>query len=245
MVERYFARRSKRALSGGAWAAVLVVVALAGVASVLVIENAGTVSQPSSTTTVSTMSSTSAASASSTSVNSPANGLELSLALNTSSISYSTGHGIAATVVETNTLATPNNVSAASDWPMANLSVGPCGTLNYPVGLAVVKGYYAAGNISSAKALQIYRPGVTACPMVLASISSFEFQPSSDNATIFGSCQPAGGGCVSEIVNVTVSASDYWNGSAFTSFICGRYTVVAGDEWGGIAILHFTVGCGG
>lgn len=243
MVERYFARRSRRALSAAAWAAVLIVVALAGVASVFVIENGAGVSGPSSTTILSTMSSTSSASALSTSVSSPGNNLELSVVLNTSSIGHSTGKGIATTVVETNRLTTPNNVSAAADWPMGNLAVGPCGHLNYPVGISVVQGNYDAGNVSSAKALQIYQPVAIACPMVLAGITSFEFQPSSDNATILGSCQPRGGGCLSEIVSATVSASGFWNGSMFTSFACGRYTVVAGDEWGGIAILHFTVGC--
>jgi len=182
------------------------------------------------------------ATASTTSVNSPEKGLELSLALNASSLP--TGKGIAATAVEMNTLATPNNVSAAADWPVGNLAVGPCGPLNYPVGIAVLRGNYAAGNVSSAKALQIYHPGVAACPMVLAGITSFEFQPSSDNATIFGGCQP-GGACLSEIVDSTVSVNGYWNGGAFTSFPCGFYTVVAGDEWGGIAMIHFSVGCSG
>jgi hypothetical protein len=78
--------------------------------------------------------------------------------------------------------------------------------------------------------------------MILADIGSFEFQASSDNATIFGGCQPAGGGgCLSEIINSTVSFNGYWNGSTFTSLPSGVYTVVAADEWGGIAVLHFIV----
>jgi hypothetical protein len=125
---------------------------------------------------------------------------------------------------------------------MQGLAVGACGSLNYPVGLAVLRGNYDVANFSSAKALQIYRPGISACPMILAGIGSFGFQASSDNATIFGGCQAAGGGgCITETINSTVSFNGYWSGSGFKSFSNGVYTVVAGDEWGGIAILHFTV----
>ena len=141
----------------------------------------------------------------------------------------------------TNTLTTSNNVTAAAAWPIPGLAVGPCGPLNYPVGVAVLQGNYNAGNVSSGKTLEIYRPGVVACPMVLVKIGGFEFQPSSDNATLEATCQQGGGGCMTEIVNATVSFDGYWNGSAFTSFPSGVYTVVAGDEWGGVAIVHFTV----
>lgn len=76
--------------------------------------------------------------------------------------------------------------------------------------------------------------------MVLAGIDTFVFQASSDNATIFGSCQSSGG-CLTESVDASIAANGYWSGDSFTSFPSGVYTVVAGDEWGGIAILHFTV----
>jgi hypothetical protein len=214
---------------------VLVVVALAGAASVFVIENGsgGALQTPSSTHTTASFTT-------STGAKSPAGGLELSLTLNTTDVS--SGQGIAATVDEANSGTAPINVSASSNWPIQGLAIGPCGSLNYPVGLSVFRGNYDAANVSSAKALQIYRTGISACPMILAGIGSFEFQASSDNATIFGGCQPASGGCLSETINSTVSFNGYWNGSALTSFPSGVYTVVAGDEWGGIAILHFTVG---
>ena len=47
------------------------------------------------------------------------------------------------------------------------------------------KGNYTAANISSATPLQIYEPGIYHCPMILADISSYVFQPLSDNAAIF------------------------------------------------------------
>jgi hypothetical protein len=211
---------------------VLVLVALAGAASVFVIESGSGALQTSSTHGVSTFTT-------STGVKSPASGLELSLTLNITDIS--SGQAVAATVDEANSGTAPINVSASADWPIQGLAVGPCGSSNYPVGLAVLRGNYDVANVSSAKALQIYRSGISACPMILAGIGSFEFQALSDNATIFGGCQPAGGGCLSEIINITISFNSYWNGSALASFPSGVYTIVAGDEWGGIAILHFTV----
>jgi hypothetical protein len=261
MIARYSARRP--ALATAAWAAVLVVVALAGVASVLVIKNGGGVSQPSSTgvtsststasstsmtstsTSISSMStltistSTSTAWVSSTSSKSPANGLELSLGTNGSSISA--GQGITATVVEMNTLTTPNNVSAAADWPVSDLVAGPCGHMNEPVGIALLSGSYDAGNVSAGTALQVYQPGVTMCPMILVEISGYVFQPLSDNASVLGSCES--GPCFNETISASVSASGYWTGTGntFTNFPAGVYTVVAGDEWGGLAIVHFTV----
>ena len=243
-------KRSRRALGTASVAAVILVVAIVGVASILVIGTGVGVSQASGTSSVSStsmVSSTSTASSTgastSTSVASPASGLELTLALNGTSIS--TGEEITATATDVNTMTTANNVSAAKEWPIGNLAVGPCGPLNTPVGIAVLSGYYDAANVTSGKALQIYNPGIYACPAILAGIDGFLFQPSSDNATVYGSCGSAA--CFNETASATVSLTGYWTGgpSTFTSFPSGVYTAVAGDEWGGLAILHFTVAAGG
>jgi len=208
------------------------VVILAGAAAVFLIESGVGGTQSSKTYTVSS-------SATSMNAQSPEGGLELSLTLNATDLSA--GRGVAITVGEANLGTAPINVSASKDWPLQGLAVGACGALNYPVGVAVLSGNYAVSNVSSGMALQIYQPGVSSCPMILAGIGSFVFQASSDNATIFGSCQQGGGGCLSETVNATVSVRGYWGGDAFKSFPSGIYSVVAGDEWGGIVILHFAV----
>lgn len=240
---RHPSGRSRSALGAAAWASILVVVAVAAVASVLVLGNVGS-SQTSSTSSASittSMPTTTATSAGSTSTSakSPATGLELSLSLNGSSVSD--GGDINATVVEVNTLTTTDNVSASRDWPIGSLAVGPCGQLNSPVGIAVLSGNYDAANVSSGVALQIYNPAVYACPVVLSGIDGFLFQPSSDNATVYGSC--GSGACFNETASATLSVTGYWTGgpSTFTNFPSGVYTVVAGDEWGGLAILHFMV----
>jgi hypothetical protein len=224
------ARPRKHCAGAAAWAAVLVVFVLAGAASVFIIEEGVGGTQASGTYTVS-------ASATSTNAESPGSGLELSLTLNTTDV-YA-GHGVAATVDEMNAIATPKNVSAAAQWPIPGLAVGPCGALNYPIGIAVLKGNYNLSNVSSSSALQIYNPGPTSCPEILTGIDSYLFQASSDDATVFGSCQPAP--CFNETVNAVVAVRDYWTGSTARSFTSGVYTVVAGDEWGGVAILHFAV----
>jgi hypothetical protein len=226
----------RTATSSATGVAVLVVVAIV-VASTVLLVATGVVGPPP--TSMST--STATFSATSIGAQSSNNGLELTLTLNSSKIS--TGQGIAATVEETNTMTTPDNVSAAADWPVGDLAIGPCGSLNTPVGIAVLSGNYDLSNVSSSSALQIYEPGAYACPMILSGISSYVFQASSDNATVFGSCQPSA--CLNETVSATVSVSGYWNGNSFTSFPSGVYTVVAGDEWGGIAILHFEVTASG
>jgi hypothetical protein len=228
---------SRSALGAAAWASILVVVAVAAVASVLVLGNVGSI-QTSSTSSVLIATSTSAASTS-TSAKSPAAGLELSLSLNASAIAK--GEGINATVVEVNTMTAVDNVSAADDWPVADLATGPCGHLNSPVGIEVLSGNYDAANVTSGTALQVYNPGLTMCPVMLSGITGYVFQPGSDNSTVYGGCGP--GACFNETATATLSITGYWsaNASASGSFPSGVYTVVAGDEWGGLAILHFTV----
>src|SRR2546428_12221536 len=90
-------------------------------------------------------------------------GLALTLLLNSTRIRP--GQGISITVQETNTLSTVNNVSASTHWPLSGLSVGPCGPLNFPVGGAIIQGYYDSSSVSSGRPLGLYQPGAYYCPM--------------------------------------------------------------------------------
>lgn len=228
--------RARKGLGATGWAAILAVIVAFGVASVFLVETGGGVQRTTRTSVTSSYSTSTGGNPSSL------NGLRLSLVLNGSEIA--SGQGIAATVDDVNTMTTPLNMSAAANWPVGDLAVGPCGTLNYPVGIAVLRGDYDLSNVSSANALQIYQPGAYPCPAILSGIRGYVFQPSSDNTTIFGTCEP-GGACFSERVDTTVAFKGYWSGGAFASFPTGVYTVVAGDEWGDISILHFVVMAGG
>jgi hypothetical protein len=164
-------------------------------------------------------------------------GLNLSMALNTTLLQ--SGQGIDITITETNTLNTTITVNASDQWQLSSLSLGPCGTYNYPMGLAIFKGYYTSSNISTGDSLELYH-GI-ACPMFLLLITSYTFQPLSDMASVnnpyssFNLTMASG-----------ITASGYWIGNLqgqieFSNFTPGIYTVAGGDEWGQLVLLHFVV----
>ena len=164
-------------------------------------------------------------------------GLNLSLSLGSTLIS--TGQAVSVGIDEWNTLPTENVVPSASNWPLPDLTLGPCMTLNFPIGIEIVRGFYTSSNISSAQPLRLSEPGVYMCPAIFL-VSSFAFEPNSDVAGVVGSCSSEP--CTTENVSVTQDFAGYWTAaSTFSSFTLGEYTVVGGDEWGALAILHFAV----
>jgi hypothetical protein len=164
------------------------------------------------------------------------NSLNLTLSLNASSISQ--GQSIGVTIDESNLLNTASTVNSSSNWPLF-LSLGPCGHGNYPIGLAIFDGYYTSSNISAADSLELYQPGVRACPMFMLLITSYTFQPLSDIASVNS---PNPGFNLS--MNSDLTANGYWSGTSAENFVVfppGIYTIVGGDEWGQLVILHFDV----
>ncbi len=168
------------------------------------------------------------------------NGLSLTVA--TSAGSYRSGDRISVSINEKNTLAWVNNMPASSAWVIKGLNDGPCGTLNYPFGIAVLQGDFSLDSIASATPLVLYDPNaINSCPMILAGITAYNFQPSSDMAAISTSfnSQP-----VTMEMSSSLEVSGNWTGApnaVFTAFTPGVYTLVGGDEWGNVAILHFIV----
>lgn len=77
----------------------------------------------------------------------------------------------------------------------------------------------------------------------MAGITAYDFQPSSNIASIYGSCDP--NPCLADVkMNSEVEVKGYWTGSSnatYSDFNPGVYTVVGGDEWGALTILYFTV----
>jgi hypothetical protein len=166
-------------------------------------------------------------------------GLLLSLLLYPTTVQP--GQGISVMIDEQNTLATQNNVTASNSWPLEELSLGPCGTLNYPMGIAIFQGNYTSSNVSSATPLQLYQPGIYFCPTILAQISEYAFQPSSDIASVLSDSNPP---FTDFKISSEITVTGYWsNGQEPTlgNFTPGVYTVVGGDEWGTLAVLHFVV----
>ncbi len=168
------------------------------------------------------------------------NGLSLSLSLNSTTLQP--GQEISVLIDEQNTLTTVNNVSASNGWPLKGLSLGPCGTVNYPIGVAIFQGYYTSSNVSSATPLQLYKPGIYHCPMILSYISGYVFQPSSDIAGVLSDSDPTPQ--LTNKMTSEITVTGYWlNGQEATlsNFTPGVYTVVGEDEWGALAVLHFVV----
>jgi hypothetical protein len=167
-------------------------------------------------------------------------GLNLSIAVNTTLLQ--SGQGIEITINETNTLDALNTVSATTGWQSTpQLSLGPCGVGDYPMGLAICQGYYTPSSISSAEPLYIYAPGTFACPMLIRLITSYTFQPLSNMASI----SPPSNSFFMPM-NSSFAANGYWTGNLkgqteFSNFSPGIYTVVGGDEWGQLVLLHFVV----
>ncbi len=171
------------------------------------------------------------------------NGLELTLSLD--SKTYQSGQQVGIDIDEKNTLSKTNTVTSSAKWPINGLGVGPCGPLNYPFGIAIFKGSYTAANVSSATPLQIYQPGIYMCPMILTDISSYVFEPLSDNAAVFQMSESTAVFTIAMDTEFEPAPMGYWVsnnvGAAFTNFEPGVYTVVAGDEWGALVLVHFTV----
>lgn len=111
----------------------------------------------------------------------------LSLSLSLNSTILQPGQEIVVTIDEQNTLTAVNYVLASDNWLLKGLSLGPCGTLNYPVGVAIFQGYYTSSDILSGMPLQLYKPGIYSCPVILADIKACAFQPTSDIAGVFES----------------------------------------------------------
>ena len=162
-------------------------------------------------------------------------GLILGLSWNASTISQ--GQSISLAIGERNSLQVQNNVSAAGNWPLAGLALGPCGTLNYPFGFEILPGYYSetSPGLGAAKGLQLYAPGTYACPAIFE-VGYYLFNAASDMASL-GGCGP----CAAADMNSTATIRGYWNGGSFGLLPTGIYTVVVGDEWGASLFGYFVV----
>ena len=177
-------------------------------------------------------------------------GVRLDLLVNSTSLTL--GDGIAIGMSLHNLRSSPNNVSTSANWKF-QWNLGPCGNPNSPMSFAIFRGYYISDNVSAGKPLELYPPisgPFFGCgPGVL--IHSFIFDPSGDNASVWGSCSP------NPCFKWQMSSLDEFSGSwtletpprptsfgtlgTFSPFSVGTYTVAGSDEWSDLAVLHFTV----
>lgn len=167
--------------------------------------------------------------------------------------SVSPDYAIEANISEFNTLTTYNFVSAVQSWPNANLSLGPCGTFEFPFGILLYQGHYTDQNISSGTPLTIYTPNANTtsaprpedCP-AKPEVFSYDFAPQSNNAVV-NLTWAADTTATMYSMSDSVSVVGYWSGSTgssaveFHSLSPGVYTVLAGDEWGNMVLEYITI----
>ena len=173
----------------------------------------------------------------------PALGIELSLAMNATTIASGQAIGIWATVA--NVLPSPNNVSQASNWPLPASELRPPISCPPSEGIysQVFRGYYTTSNISSGGTpLQILPPKllciVWTAPYILQPLGFFVHQPLGQEYSAALSFYYAPEGTFPSSFNNTPPGSLV---SSTLPFPSGVYTVAGDDEWGQLVILHFTV----
>ena len=209
--------------------------AITGTALVLIILAAGctSITQPTSSTSTYDNKINTASSAS-------ANGLSLSLSLDTTT--YRPGQEISIVLDVKNTWPETNHVPISNNWPYSDLASGQC-DLGAPYGIAIFQGDYTSSNLSTATTLALWDYSlVVPCPIEIP-VNYYVFEPLSDIATAFSS--EASFPNFTEATNFELTETGYWTGTRPNvtkhNFTPGVYTVVAGDEWGAMLVLHFTV----
>jgi len=170
-------------------------------------------------------------------VENPTLGLRLIVSLNASTVPIGGAVNYSASVY--NTRPSMNNVSYASNWAIPDLIETATGPTDSPIAYAVMPGYYVSSNISKAPSIDY---GIC-CTTVQGGLTVYSFQPTSDVASVFGSCSHDP--CFTRSVSTWRLLSEYPTGVGaavhWVSFTAGVYTVVAEDEWGDIALASFTV----
>lgn len=228
-------------------AAVSVIIVLAAGVTLLELDSSVTTSSPSS----GAQSSTSTAVTSLTTSTNVSGTSKLSLRLRINSTTLTVGQNLSVSISDFNSADTSENVSVAAKWPISNLTLYACGTLDFPFGVAIIKGNYDEGNLSSGATLQVVEGGPQSCQSG-PNFTNYYFEPNSDKATLSGGCVSSSSCEQPFYMSQTIVISGYWTGgvpvpmeptapSILHPLQPGEYTVVGGDEWGEVAILHFVV----
>ena len=186
-------------------------------------------------------------------------GLALSLSINSTNVQSGQSINISLSVI--NGQPTVDNVSAASNWKVAELKNESIS--NYALGFGnfitsenfiIFQGYYTLANVSSAQdpllLFQPLRSGGLVENNLYSNFSFFDFQPSSSIINITNA-YPANY-IEDNKTTYSVAASTSVAGS-YSNIFCPHctgpptpfrpsvYTLVAGDEWGQLDILHFVL----
>ena len=159
--------------------------------------------------------------------------LRLDLSVNSDMIKSRQAIGIDISLRDT--LSKPITIPVANDWPINGLSVSECSDY-YPLGIAILEGYYTEQNVTAATPLSLYlNSGCSIGPI----IKSYTFQPTSSKT--IPECDSVSSCPELVFTKSQLSYSGYDDYPIIHPFNVGNYTVVGGDEWGHIAIQYFTV----
>ena len=171
---------------------------------------------------------------------------ELSIGVHLNATSLSWGQTLSVHIWENNTLPEQNNVTVENRWAISGLQVWTCSP-SWPMNLGVMRGHYAAGNVSEGQQLQLL--DFLTCPIStsLIKVRSFLFEPYStvtSETTNFG------------VYSVPLRETVLVSGLEMTLAVCGvpsascpseysgQYTVVVGDEWGHLVFAYFSLSTG-
>jgi hypothetical protein len=69
------------------------------------------------------------------------------------------GQQVSVTIDERNPESANKTEGVANKWALNNLTLGNCGTLNFPFGMAFYQGDYNANNLPTGAQLKFYPPG--------------------------------------------------------------------------------------
>jgi hypothetical protein len=142
---------------------------------------------------------------------------------------YQSGQQISIVVDETNIRSKTNKVTASDKWPIDGLTVGQCGTYNYPFGIAILRGEETVKYISTATPLILYNPNIViqGCVPDILNVNAYNYKPLSDIATLDGEVIK---GSATFNTSAEIPISGYWAGSPNAvqqNFEPGVYTIVA------------------
>ena len=176
-----------------------------------------------------------------------ANGLSLSLSLDSNT--YQSGQGVTITVDEMNTLSKTNNVSISDQWPSGEstgllINMVLCNAEVSPFRIAIFQGEYTSSDFKTAAPLILSDPKATRLCTMFVPPTAYAFKPFSDIAVVSPNGANDSSPKEGEQIRAEETLKGYWSNdsiSQFNNFDPGVYTVVAGDEWGGLVVLHFTV----
>ena len=158
-------------------------------------------------------------------------GLVMHLEINSTSVSR--GAGILLTGWVNSSSSSYQPINASDSWALNQASLrGRACTSGWPIGLGLMRGHYAQGNVSSGTLIPLPAPAES-CPVRSGTPSAFLFKPYSSEAVV-----TVGGGPELWVIQSGLAFGADASGNGLSP---GVYTAVLADEWGDVLTTNFLV----